>query len=434
MTKSYDAIIIGAGIIGSCLAFEMSKRGWKTLNVDKLPAAGYGSTSFSCAIIRTHYSTLEGMSMAYEGYHRWSNWENYLCAKDERGAAEFRQTGCLVLNVGENPQVATWTTLSDELGIPWEEWSPQKISNELPFMDLNSFGPPKKPDHPGFAEPSGEYVSNGVYFPIAGYMNDPQLAAHNAQVAAQQAGADFRFNAEVVEIRQTDNGVTGVSLADGDVIDAPVVVNVGGPHSSKINRMAGIEDKMELSTRALREEVAYVPGLREYNFSKQGPIMTDEDVGSYLRPETGNVLVIGGLNPACDTPQWVDPDDFNDSLSDQAQAQMMRMAQRLPTLGLPGQLSGIVACYDVSPDWIPIYDKSDLGGYYLAIGTSGNQFKNAPVAGAMLAELIGTCENGRDHDTNPVSFHLQNLDLDLNVGFFSRNRKIVQDSSFSVLG
>ena len=45
MTQKYDAIIIGAGIIGACIAFELSKKGYKTLNVDKLDAAGYGSTS-----------------------------------------------------------------------------------------------------------------------------------------------------------------------------------------------------------------------------------------------------------------------------------------------------------------------------------------------------------------------------------------------------
>jgi len=40
MSTRYDAIIIGAGIIGSCMAFEMAKKGWKTLNVERLPAAG----------------------------------------------------------------------------------------------------------------------------------------------------------------------------------------------------------------------------------------------------------------------------------------------------------------------------------------------------------------------------------------------------------
>ena len=42
--ERYDAIIVGAGVIGSAIAFELAKKGWRTLNVDKLPAAGYGST------------------------------------------------------------------------------------------------------------------------------------------------------------------------------------------------------------------------------------------------------------------------------------------------------------------------------------------------------------------------------------------------------
>jgi len=40
MSKAYDAIIIGAGIIGCCIAFEMSKKGHRTLNLDFQPVAG----------------------------------------------------------------------------------------------------------------------------------------------------------------------------------------------------------------------------------------------------------------------------------------------------------------------------------------------------------------------------------------------------------
>ena len=100
--KSYDAIIIGAGVIGCCVAYELSKRGWKTLNIDRLPAAGYGSTSYSCAIIRTHYSTFTGTAMAYEGYHIWREWGDYLGVKDESGLAQFRETGCLALKTDGN--------------------------------------------------------------------------------------------------------------------------------------------------------------------------------------------------------------------------------------------------------------------------------------------------------------------------------------------
>ena len=34
MSKNYDAIIIGAGISGAAIAHELSKKGFKTLNID----------------------------------------------------------------------------------------------------------------------------------------------------------------------------------------------------------------------------------------------------------------------------------------------------------------------------------------------------------------------------------------------------------------
>ena len=62
MNRTADAIIVGAGVIGSSVAFELAKRGYKTLNIDKLPTSGYGSTSNSCAIVRAHYSTWDGVA------------------------------------------------------------------------------------------------------------------------------------------------------------------------------------------------------------------------------------------------------------------------------------------------------------------------------------------------------------------------------------
>lgn len=77
MSITTDIIIIGAGIIGTATAFELAQKGYKTINVDKLPAAGKGSTGSSSAGIRTHYSNHEGVVMAYEGYFHWQNREDY---------------------------------------------------------------------------------------------------------------------------------------------------------------------------------------------------------------------------------------------------------------------------------------------------------------------------------------------------------------------
>jgi sarcosine oxidase subunit beta len=94
----------------------------------------------------------------------------------------------------------------------------------------------------------------------------------------------------------------------------------------------------------------------------------------------------------------------------------------------------MVSLYDLSDDWYPIYDKSDLPGFYMAVGTSGNQYKNAPVAGAFMAELIDYCEKGGDHDRHPLQYRMKYLKRSLDIGFFSRNREINRASSFSVIG
>lgn len=434
MAKSYDAIIIGAGVIGACTAFEMAKKGLKTLNVDKNAMAGYGSTSGSCAIIRTYYSVFDTCALAYEGWHYWKDWTRYLGSEDPRGMIKYHDTGCLVVKTKHNKGLSKICEIMDRIGCPYEHLTPEEMKAKLPIMDTQLFGPAKRPDEPGFCEPTGDSVSGGVFFPRGGYVSDPALSAQNAEHAAKTQGAEFLYGAEVAEIRQANGRTVGITLKDGTQIDAPVVVNVAGPHSSKINQMAGVFEAMQMKTRALRHEVAHVPSPAGFDFEADGYVYSDSDIATYCRPELGNHILIGSEDPECDTREWVDPDNFNRDFTDQWQVQAMRMAQRFPEMGIPSKMKGVVELYDVTDDWIPIYDKTDLQGFYVAIGTSGNQFKNAPVAGKMMATLIEACENGADHDKDPVEFHLENIEQKVSIGFYSRNREINQDSSFSVLG
>lgn len=435
MTEKYDAIIIGAGIIGVSIAFELAKKGYKTLNVDKLNAAGAGSTINTCAIIRTHYSTLEGTAMAYESYLHWKEWEDYLGVEDERGYAIFHETGFLIL-VGKNRDISGILEHHRTLGIPFEEWDLQTLQERAPYLDVKSYYPPRRPDDEHFGESSGETLTGAVFVPSGGYINDPQLSVHNVQRAAEANGATFRFKAEVAEIRQTGGRVEGITLQGGEEIDAPVIVNAAGPHSFVINRMAGIEESMKIKTRALRHEVHFVPPPDSYDIEKHGHVISDDDIAGYARPETGGQLLVGSQDPECDPKEWVDdPDNYNREMTnDQWQAQVLRLAQRITNLPIPGQAKGIVDLYDVTDDWIPIYDKSDLGGFYMAVGTSGNQFKNGSIAGLMMAELIDACEHGHDHDADPVKVECPKSGLILDAGFYSRNREINENSSFSVMG
>lgn len=434
MNKQVDAIVIGAGIIGACVGYELAKKGYKTLNVDKLPAAGYGSTSNSCAIIRFHYSTPDGVAMAREGYYYWLDWPKYLEVEDELGPARYINTGCHVIKDERNKFLKNVMASLDDLGIEYEELDIDGIKKKLPLADTRKYYPPKLLTDPDFGEPTGETVAGAIFLPESGYINDPQLSTHNVQRAAEARGGEFMFNAEVVEIRKDGDRVAGITLKDGTEIDAPIVVNVAGPHSYIVNRMAGVEEGMKIKTRAIRQEVCHVPAPKGFDFEKDGFLMGDGDVGCYARPEVGNHILIGSEDPDCDEMETVDPDNYNQNLTDQWKTQVMREAQRIEGLPIPNQPKGVVDLYDVSDDWIPIYDKSDLPGFYMAVGTSGNQYKNAPVVGAMMAHLIETVEAGHDHDDDPVQFPLKHTGRTCNVGFFSRLREINEDSSFSVIG
>lgn len=433
MGERYDAVIIGAGVIGCAVALELARQGRRTLNLDALPAAGYGSTSASAAVIRVYYSTLHGTALAYEGYHYWKHWPEHLGLPEGRPLARFVETGSVVIKTEENQHLAPVCAMMRRLGIPFEDWDAARLRRELPFYDTRRYAPPRRPDDPAFGDSDGE-IAGAVLFPTCGYVGDPQLAARNLQEAAQALGAGFRFNARVTAIEQGAGRVRGVVLADGTRIEAPVVVNVAGPHSGIVNRMAGIEAEMGVRTRPLRQEVAYLPAPQGADFVEHPLICADGDVGCYWRSDVGNKLLIGGLEPACDPLEWVDPDDWNPELTEQWTAQVYRAALRMPTLPIPSQAQGIAALYDVSDDWIPIYDRTSLQGYYMAVGTSGNQFKNAPLVGVLMAELIEACEGGHDHDREPLRLQGRFTGLELDMGFFSRLRQVNRDSSFSVLG
>ncbi|MEQ9608880.1 MAG: FAD-dependent oxidoreductase [Kiloniellaceae bacterium] len=439
MSESYDAVVIGAGVIGAAVGLELARGGRKVLNVDALPAAGYGSTSNSCAIIRVYYSTLDGCAMAYDGYHDWKGWADYLGAPDkfkgdERGHAAFHDTGTLVFKTSHNKDLSLVLRHVDALGIPYEHWDPARIQAAIPGYSLESFAPARVMSDPQFGESNGAHLKGGVFFPTGGYISDPQLATHNIQRAAEAAGATFLFKKKVVEIPVQDGRVQGVVLDDGTRIAAPIVVNVAGPHSSIINRMAGADADMRITTKPLRQEVVHVDAPEGLDFEKTGIVVSDSDIAVYVRPETGNHILIGSEDPECDAYQVVDPDDFNRDLTEQAVTQAYRQAQRLPTLKVSQSPKGVVDLYDVTEDWIPIYDKSCVGGFYMACGSSGNQFKNAPVAGRMMAAMIDYVEGGGDQDARPMKFKLKHLDHAIDTATFSRLREINQNSTFSVLG
>lgn len=435
MSKTADAIIIGTGVIGSAIAFEMAKAGWNTLSLDRNTQVGHGSTAGSCAIVRMHYSTFDGTAFAWEGYHYWRDWADYLGLGAKADLARYRQTGCLVMKTEANGHLQKHMAYSHDLGCPFSEWTAAQVQERLPIYAMESFAPARRMEDPGFGRPNGARMEGAVMWPLGGYVTDPALSAQNLMDAARLHGARLRTGVEVVEILSSGGRAAGVKLATGEELHAPVVINVAGPGSSLVNGMAGVLEDMTISTRPLRQEVTHVPAPDGFDFEANGTIVSDSDIACYVRPEQGNHILIGSEDPPCDPHQWVEDDvHYNREFTDQWTTQAMRYGQRVPSLGIPSRTRGVVDLYDASTDWIPIYDKSSLPGFYMACGTSGNQYKNAAIAGKMMTALVDYCEGGADHDSVPLQFDLPYIGRTIDVGFYSRKREINGESSFSVLG
>jgi sarcosine oxidase subunit beta len=423
--KSPDAIIIGAGVIGCAIALGLARAGLKTLNLDALPAAGYGSTSHSSAVIRPFYSHVTAAAISHEARFRWLNWAAALDHDDPAGMARYTESGGLVLmREGDEQRFSGNLRVLEEIGVDYEILDASALSRLYPGISLDAFGPPKRAEEPGFGEPVAGRISGGIFMPAAGYVSDPQLAAHNIMSAARALGADFRFNARVVEVRREGGRVLGVTLEDGEALSAPVLVNAAGPHSARINDLAGVSATLRIRTRAERHEVAYLPAPSTYVEGGNG-FLVDLDTGIYLRPD-GADLLVGSADPACDPPDVVDPDAYSAAFTQQWTAQVYRAAQRFPDLPIENTARGTVGLYDVSNDWIPVYDRTDLEGFYLAIGTSGNQFKNAPMVGELMANVI---LKGERHDVEPAELELPEVGRTVTLDFYSRHREIQQTSS-----
>lgn len=435
MAPTADVVVIGAGVIGSSIALEFVRTGRSVIVVDKAGAPGDGSTSASSAIVRFNYSTFDGVALAWESRSCWESWADHLGFEDPAGMARLRRTGMLILDIPPIPRGRALRPLA-EVGVPYEEFDAAGLAERFPDLDTGSYWPNKPVTDDAFwADPAG--VLGGFLTPDAGYVEDPRLAAGNLAAAARSRGVEFRFRAEVTGLRAVAGGWR-TELADGTAVESTVVVNAGGPWSSRLNRLAGIGGDFTIGVRPLRQEVHEVAAPPGYNPDPQqlGPAIGDLDLGTYMRPGSQNRFLVGGTEPACDPFEWLDdPDDALPRVTrERYDAQLTRAARRLPKLRVPTRPSGVAGVYDVADDWMPIYDRTDAPGFYVAMGTSGNQFKNAPVVGRLLATLVDAVEAGHDHDADPVTYTGEHTGNTINIGTFSRKRVRNEDSSGTVMG
>ena len=437
------AVVIGAGVIGSSIALQLRRLGHDVTVIDRNSSAGMGSTSASSAVVRFNYSTFDAVALSWESYFLWKEFKELIdgtngyssnsLSNSQDHYAHLEDRGYVMLDV---PVLSNDKTMAlfDRAGIPYEIWDSKTLKARMVGIDAGRYWPNKPVKSDEFFNEATEELG-AIFSKHGGYVSDPLLAAQNFAAAAKREGVNFKFRKAVVGIEKKNGRVCGVEVSDFDtqskksldtgseVINADVVVNVAGPWSALINQMAGAGSDFTMELKPLRAEVHQISTPKDI---LPGPIMGDLDLGTYVRSGPGGITLVGGTEPECDVLEWVEPDKVDEVNMTRTvevfESQTYRFARRFPAAQIPSTPVGVVGVYDVSSDWTPIYDKTDVPGFYVAIGTSGNQFKNAPGAGLIMAHLINEVEKGADHDNQPVVYKCTKSKSAINLATFSRKR------------
>ncbi len=363
MIVKADAVVIGGGIIGASVAHFLTRLGYGRVTlVEKSEICG-GSTQYSAAHIRQHYSNEVAIRLAVRGAAMFANAEEEL-----GGPAGFVQHGYMVIAPADQEQaIRDVVPIQQRFGVETEILTPEEVSHRWPELDV-------------------EGIALACFERTSGYA-DPVATVRALVRSAERRGLEVLEGCEATEITTERGRVTGVVTAKGTIATG-VVVNAAGPWGDRIGRMVGIEYPIRFSRE--HEAVFEAPeGFGEI------PVMSDASQQLYFRRYGEGKVLVGEGWPKRAEP--ADPETYDSGTDEVHLARMVpKLVRRLPslaaTVGSDGYggtyVTGYSGVYDITEDWYPIVGEEEVGGYYSAFGGSGHCFKLGPAIGEALASVI----------------------------------------------
>jgi sarcosine oxidase subunit beta len=357
MPQTYDAIIIGAGIMGCSSAYQLAKRGLKVALMDK-QSIGESPSGESSAIIRQHYSNELTARMALHSLRVFQDFEERV-----GGECGFTRTGfVIIVEAKDRAGLEANIGLQRSVGIQTELLSPEELAEVMPGARLTD-------------------MVAAAYEPESGYA-DPYATVNCFAQAARRHGARIFQNTEVTGVRFQGDKVVGVETA-AEKLDAPLVLNSAGAWGARVARMAGVEAPIN----SCRVQVAFF--RRPPDLEAPPPVVGDFINTIYFRPETGDLTLVGLIDPA-EAEAVVDADDYNkrvdfDFVLDTGE----QLVARYPGMEHSENTGGYASLYGITPDWHPIVDEMiPDSGLFICAGFSGHGFKLGPAVGLMVADML----------------------------------------------
>jgi len=355
MTGRADIIIVGAGIQGATLAFELAKRGAQVLVLERDTVAS-GGTGKSCGLVRMHYDLESDAQLAWTSFPYFERWDEMVGAGDcgfvRRGFLQLvppRLSDALRANVA----------MMRSIGIEVETVGAAEVAGLFPGCATDDVVVAAYELRSGYADPSGT---------TAGFL-----------AAARRHGARLQQGCLVESVLVEADRVTGVATSTGELA-AAVVVDAAGPWAAQLARSVGLDVPIEV----WRHDTAYF-GLPEGR-GTDWPVVIDHAREVYFRPEGQHQMLVGlevanEIGGSPDRPYGTMSGEVSDLMIE-------RVCERVPWM-VDGTLRATQVGQDgLTPDQRPILDQVGPEGFYLACGLSGTGFKTAPAQGLGMAELI----------------------------------------------
>lgn len=356
IVRTADVVIIGAGIVGSSIAYHLTAAGCKNVLVlERESSQGKGSTGKSMGGVRAQFATPVNVQMSLYSipfYARFEEQLGYPCG--------YRPQGYLFCATSDRHMSYLRTNYETQVSLGLKD--ARLISGD----EIRGMFPQLRSDD----------IVGGAFCSSDGFV-DPYSAMTGFMAWACDHGAELWKSAVVTGIQRDAQGVSGIDTSKG-VVSSRTVVNGAGPWAASIGQMVNVD----LPVQPLRRML--VPTEPFDQFPHTAPMIIDMSNGFHFRPEGLGFLL--AWNDPQETPGF--KTEFEPGFIEKI---LMRAADRVPifeTLAVNPKRAW-AGLYEMTPDHHPILGPvPNAPGFYLANGFSGHGVMHAPATGKILSDLI----------------------------------------------
>jgi sarcosine oxidase, subunit beta len=354
--SSADVVIIGGGIVGSSIAYQLTTAGCRNVVVlERESHQGKGSTGKSMGGVRAQFSTDLSIRMSLFSIPFFRDFDVIL-----GHPSGYRPQGYLF--IASEPRHLAYLRANYEKQTAAGLNTVQLVTRQ----EIVQMVPQVR----------SEDVIGGTFCSTDGFV-DPYSVMTGFALRAVHQGANIVCNALVTGIERDWKGISAVRSTQGTVATRTVVC-AAGAWSAQVGKMAGLD----LPVQPLRRML--VPTEPFDKISHASPMTVDMATGFHFRPEGLGLLMA-----------WNDPDEkpgFNTEF-DRAFIEkiLTRGVHRFPVLeeAEVNPSRGWAGLYEMTPDHHPILGKvPGVQGFYIAAGFSGHGVMHSPATGKIMADLI----------------------------------------------